>query len=284
MEPQIGVKSNNCKSLERLDNLWLKLLARFGYITKGLVYLILGLLSLQIAFGYGAKTDTTGVLTVIAAQPFGKWLLIVITVGLIGYVVWRCLQVVFAVNDAAQSSGLFQRIGYGASALSYTGLTLTAVRLLLDLGKGSNQSPQDWTALLLDQPFGQWLVGLVGFVVVSIGISFVYRSRYQEFEQHLKIIPEEYAGAKWAVQIGRFGIAARGLVFSLIGLFIMRAALQFDPQEAHGLDGALRTLAGQPFGKFWLVIVALGFSAYGVHMFVEARYRRMLALQKPLES
>lgn len=248
------------------------------------MYLILGVLSLQIAFGYTAQTDTTGVLTVIAAQPFGKWLLIVIAVGLIGYVVWRCLQVVFAVDDAAQSSGVFQRIGYGASALSYTGLTLTAVRLLLGLGKGSNQSPQDWTALLLAQPFGRWLVGLVGFGVVCIGISFVYRSRYQEFEQHLEIVPEEYAGAKWAVQIGRFGIAARGMVFALIGLFVMRAALRFDPQEARGLNGALRTLAGQPFGQFWLVIVALGFAAYGVHMFVEGRYRRMAALQKPFEE
>ena len=257
-------------------------LTRFGYVTKGLVYTILGLLALQVAFGDSAQTDTTGVLKVIAAQPFGKLLLMIITVGLVGYVFWRCLQAVFDPEHPTQESRrIFQRLGYAASGLSYAGLAIAAVRLILNLKEqnGDRQSPQDWTALLLSQPFGQWLVGLVGIAIIGIGISYLYRSRFQQFDKHFDIVQEEYLGVKWAMQVGRFGIAARGCVFCLIGLFVIQAALKYDPKEARGLDGALRALADGPFGKLSLGLVAFGFIAYGVHLFVEARYRRLAALQ-----
>ncbi|MGB7518096.1 MAG: DUF1206 domain-containing protein, partial [Spirulinaceae cyanobacterium] len=152
-------------------------------------------------------------------------------------------------------------------------------KIILDFNEDT-ASMSDWTAKLLALPYGRWLVGLAGFAVIGVGCSYFQysfnlgsknRHDFQEVENTL---------AKIFLTIGKFGMAARGVVFSLVGFFLIRAAWRFDPQEARGLDGALRVLAQQPFGQVMLVLVACGLFSYSVHMLVEARYRKMDSLKE----
>jgi hypothetical protein len=261
--------------------MWVEKLARFGYAAKGFVYAIVGVLAVQAAFGQGGKTtDTKGALGAIAAQPFGKFLLALVTVGLIGYVVWCFVQ---ALKDPEHkrdgAKGLVRRIGYGISCLVYTSLAFSAIRLIMGSGasRSSTSSQQDWTARVLSQPFGQWMVGLVGAIVLGFGFYELYQAYKAKFRKQMKLNQMSATEEIWATRIGRFGVAARGVVFAMIGFFLLQAAHQSDANKVQGLDGALRSLAQQPHGPWLLGIVALGLVAYGIHMGVQARYRRIIA-------
>lgn len=261
--------------------MWVERLARLGYLAKGIVYAIVGILAVQAALGTGGKTtDTKGALGAIAAQPFGKFLLVLLVIGLIGYVVWRFIQ---AIKDPEHkrndSQSLARRIGSAISGLIYAGLALSAIRLIMGSGGGSSgaSSQQDWTARLLSQPFGQWLVGLIGAFIVGFGFYQLYIAYKAKFRKEMKLREMSPTEETWATRLGRFGEAARGIVFIIIGFFLLQAARQSDASQVRGLDGALQALAQQPYGPWLLGIVALGLVAYGIHMGVQARYRRIIA-------
>jgi hypothetical protein len=126
------------------------------------------------------------------------------------------------------------------------------------------------------QPFGRWFVGLVGLVVIGVGISYLYQAYKAKFQRHFKQDQMSETERKWAKWLGQFGIAARGIVFGLIGLFLVLAALHANAREARGLGGALAALAQQPSGSWLLGIVALGLIAYSIYSVIEARYRRII--------
>jgi hypothetical protein len=258
--------------------MWVERLARLGYLAKGIVYAIVGVLAVQAAFGAGGQTtDTKGALSAIAAQPFGKFLLALLTVGLIGYVVWRFVQ---AVQDPEHkgddAKGWATRLGYAVSGLIYASLAFTAIGLIRGSGGGGGgNSEQDWTARLLAQPFGQWLVGLVGAFVIGLGFYQLYQAYKAKFRKQMKLQEMSPTEETWATRIGRFGLGARGVVFCIIGFFLLQAARQSDASQVRGLDGALQSLAQQPYGPWLLGIVALGLVAYGIHMAVQARYIRI---------
>ncbi|MBD2103356.1 DUF1206 domain-containing protein [Leptolyngbya sp. FACHB-261] len=267
------------------SNPWVERLARSGYAAKGVVYVIVGLLAAQAALGTGGKTtDTSGALQTIVTQPFGKFLLSLVTVGLLGYALWRFVQAVVDPEHANQDAGAkrwAQRFGYALSGLGYAGLALTALKLISGSGGGSgsssggSNSTQDWTARILSQPFGQWLVGLLGAIVIGVGFSYFYKAYAGKFRREFKLNEMSDTEESWAMRVGRFGIAARGVVFTIIGGFLIQAALNSDPSQAKGLGGALASLAQQPFGPWLLGIVALGLVAYGLYSGFEARYRRI---------
>lgn len=258
--------------------MWVERLARLGYLAKGIVYAIVGVLAVQAAFSAGGQTtDTKGALGAIAAQPFGKFLLALLTVGLIGYVVWRFVQ---AVQDPEHkgddAKGWATRLGYAVSGLIYASLAFTAIGLIRGSGGGGGgNSEQDWTARLLAQPFGQWLVGLVGAFVIGLGFYQLYQAYKAKFRKQMKLQEMSPTEETWATRIGRFGLGARGVVFCIIGFFLLQAARQSDASQVRGLDGALQSLAQQPYGPWLLGIVALGLVAYGIHMAVQARYIRI---------
>lgn len=259
---------------------WFERLARLGYAAKGLVYFIVGLLAAQAAWGAGGRTtDTQGALQAIVTQPFGKLLLSLVLIGLIGYALWRSVQAILDPDHIGQSvdaKRLAQRIGYGFSAIAYFGLAAAAVKLLLGSGGGSSEtSTQDWTARFLSQPFGQWLVGLAGLTVLGVGISMLYQAYKAKFQDTLRLNQMSPAERKWSKRLGQIGIAARGVVFGVIGLFLIQAARQSDASEAKGLGGALAALASQPYGSWILGLVALGLIAYSLYSLVEAKYRRI---------
>lgn len=262
------------------SGLWFARLARLGYAAKGLVYFIVGFLAAQAAFGTGGRTtDSSGALTTIVTQPFGKFLLFVVTIGIIGYVLLRIAQTILDPENAGEkmdAKRIFKRLGYAFSALAYSALAVTAVKLIIGSGGSSGNATEDWTARFLAQPFGRWLVGLAGVIVIGVGFSYLYQAYKAKFRRHLKLSQMSGAEQTWAVRLGRFGIAARGIVFAIIGFFLIQAAKQSDATQAKGFGEALAILAQQPFGPWMLGIVALGLIAYGIYSVVEARYREIV--------
>ncbi|MEG4277169.1 DUF1206 domain-containing protein [Microcoleus sp. MON1_C1] len=258
---------------------WFERLARLGYASKGLVYFIVGFLAAQAAFSTGGRTtDTSGALSEIVNQPFGKILLFLVTIGIIGYALWRIVQTILDPEHQGQkmdAKRIAQRIGYALSALGYAGLALTAVKLIMGSAVSKSDSTEDLTAQILAQPFGQWLVGLAGSIVIGVGFSYFYEAYKAKFRRHFKLDEMSPTEQKWATRLGRFGIAARGIVFVIIGFFFIQAARLSDASQTKGLGEVLAILAQQPFSPVILALVPLGLIAYGIYSVIEARYRRI---------
>lgn len=261
---------------------WLERYGRVGFVAKGVVYVIIATLAALAVFGMGGgATDIQGALEQLLQAPFGKLVLALVAVGLVGYAVWRLVQAGFDTEQKGTDlSGLWARGAYVIIGLVYLSLAFSAAELLVDLpgqaSDGDRDSAKDWTAWLLAQPFGQWLAGGAGAVVIFSALFHFYRAVTADFREKLKLGQMGDTQAKWATRLGRLGFAARGVAFAIIGGFLVLAAIRSNPQEARGLDGALATIASQPFGPWLLGAAAVGLLAYGLYMFVEARYRRMV--------
>ena len=255
--------------------------ARFGYAAKGFVYCIVGALAAMAAFGAGGQTTgSEGALHTILRQPFGKVLLGVVGVGLAGYALWQFIRAVEDPEHAgSDAKGIFKRIGFFISGVIHVGLVVAAVQLLLGSGGGGDESgdsgAQGWTATLMSYPFGQFLVAGAGIGIVIYGLFNLYRAYKADLDKMLALGQMGATAHRWVILISRFGIAARGVVFGLIGWFLIAAAMHANASEAKGVGGALRYLEGQPYGPWLLGFVALGLIAYGVYEFVRARYRRI---------
>lgn len=260
---------------------WVERLARFGYAAKGVVYGIVGLLAAQAAFSTGGKTtDTQGALQAIITQPFGKVLLSLVAIGLLGYVLWRFVQAIKdPENKGTDAKGLAQRLGYAGNGLIYAGLALSAVKIVFQSSSsGNSNSTEDATARLLSQPFGQWLVGTVGVFIIGLGFYQFYKAFTAKFRKELNLNQLSDTEKKWVTSISRFGLAARGIVFCVIGFFLIQAARQSDPTKARGLGEVLQGLEQQAYGSWILGIVAAGLVAYGLYMLIQARYRRLATI------
>ena len=259
---------------------WMVMLARLGYAIKGVVYLIIGILAVQLAVGSGGKTtDQKGALQTVSALPFGKFLLVIMTVGLFAFALWCFIQALFDTEGkGTQAKGIIARIGYAAVGIGYASLGFGAFQLLMgsgSAGKSSTTNTQDWTALLLKQPFGVALVVIAGLVVLGIAIYLFAKAYTTKFKDRLSLSSLNARIRQIVINLGRMGYAALGVVFTIIGIFMVVAAIQHKASDAKGLDGALQALTQQPFGQFLLGIIALGLIAYGLYSFVEARYRRI---------
>jgi hypothetical protein len=257
---------------------WLIWFGRFGFAAKGVVYTLIGVLAMLAAVGAGG--DTAGkkrVLAYVADAPYGRYLLAAIGIGILGYALWRFIQAAADTeNKGSGGKGIAVRIGYFGIGLLYVGLSISAFALLAGTGSAGDDGQAGWTARLMSQPFGRWLVGVAGAMVMAYGARQIYRAYTLKFMRKLTARKMSAAEEKWACRLGRTGYAARGIVFGIIGLFLILAAVHADPGEARGLSGALDALARQPWGSAVLGAVALGLTAYGLYMFVEARYRRMV--------
>lgn len=256
---------------------WIEPLGRLGYAAKGAVYAIVGILAAQAAIGAGGETtDSQGALRRIIDAPFGRVLLGLTAIGLVGYAIWRLVQAFLDTErKGSDAKGAITRLAYAGVGLTYLGLALTAVQMLRGAG-GSGDAQQGWTARLLAQPFGQWLVGLIGAIVIGVGLYQLYKGFTAKFRDELKLNEMSPTEDTWATRAGRLGFSARGIVFAIIGALLIAAARQADASQARGLGGALETLSSQPYGALLLGVVALGLIAYGFFCLVEARYRRML--------
>ncbi|MCB5174231.1 DUF1206 domain-containing protein [Microvirga lenta] len=254
----------------------MEMMARLGYGARGIVYCLVGGLALLAAFGSGGQTGgSRSALHSLLSQPFGTAWLIAIAIGLFGFSAWRVVE---ALTDAdhrgTEWKALSVRAAHLLSGGIYASLAVFAINLALGWsgGGGEDQAARGWTAWLLSQPFGRWMVGLIGAAVVATGLGFIWKGWRSNVTDYLSLP----SGADhWAVPLGRLGFAARGVVFVLVGGFLILAAWHSNSAEVRGLGGALQSLQGQPFGWALLGIVAAGLFAFGVFGLVQARYRRL---------
>lgn len=257
----------------------LHFIARAGYAARGVIYLIVGGLAALAAFGRGGETtDSRGALSEVLGAPFGKFLLAAMAVGLLGYAAWRAVQALLDPDHhGTDPKGIAIRTALAISAIIHVGLAFFAARLAFGWGTSQgggsgDSSSQEWTAWLLSQPAGQWLVALVGLAIVSAGVAHIVKGWRAGFEKYFEMNPRE---REFITPISRFGLCARGVAFLIIGGFLFIAAIQHDPSEARGLTGALQALQQQPFGWILLAILALGLFAFGVYSLIESVYRRV---------
>ena len=256
---------------------WVKWGARLGYLTNGIVYLLIGALAVRVAFGSGGKTtDQEGVLQSVLSAPFGRVLLALIAVGLLGHAIWLFVQAALDTErKGSDLTGIGSRLGNALSGILQAFLSFTAGALALGFGSGGG-SPDALTAILFSQPFGRVLAVAIGAGIVVAGFYQFHKAYKADFREGLKLGEMSERERTWATRAGRLGYVARGVVFVIIGIFLGQAALTADPQQARGLGGALSTLAQQPFGPYLLGAVALGLAAYGLyHALVEARYHHI---------
>lgn len=254
-------------------------LGRFGYAAEGVVYALIGILAVQVALGRGgATTDNKGALLQIAQAPFGRFLLLAIAVGFVGYALWRFLQAALdPEGKGSDARGMVTRLGYGLTGALHLAFAVSAVRLLQTGSAGANTdvAAKGGTAQLLSKPFGQWLVAIVGLGVLGFAGYQFYQAITAKFRENARIGQMSTVEERWYTALGRVGYAARGFVFAVIGLFLIIAARSANPNDARGLDSALAILAAQPSGVWLLGAVAVGFVAYGLFLFAEARFHRI---------
>ncbi|WP_172798848.1 DUF1206 domain-containing protein [Paenibacillus sp. FJAT-26967] len=258
---------------------WIDKLARIGYAAKGTVYSAIGLLALLAAAGYGGEvTDKQGALAAIGSQPLGGLFLFILTVGLTGYLLW-CIVQAFVDTDGEGNSwkGIAARIGTLAGGVVYGALAFTAFQTMNHSAQSAGGKEQSMTAMLLQKPFGATLVAAAGAAVAGYGLYQIIKAYKVSFTKRFKKNEMSAAVYRNAVRISRFGIAARGVVFGLVAFFLIRTAVLSDPSQTKGVDEALAELAKQPFGNWLLGAAALGLLAYGLYLFVLARYRKTIA-------
>ena len=249
-------------------------LARFGYGARGIVYCLVGGLALLAAIGRGGRAgDSESAIRWVLAGPFGAVLVGLIAFGLLAFALWRLVEgVTDADRRGTSPKGVVVRLAHLLSAGIYTGLAITAGSLALGLGRGGGDAGQDWTAWLLAKPFGLWLVGLVGVGIMAGGLAFLVKAYKGDVTDRLRL---DAQARRWAKPVGRFGYAARGIAFLIIGGFFIAAAWHQASAEVKGLAGAFAALRAQPFGWVLLAIVAAGHFAFGAFGLIQARFRHI---------
>jgi hypothetical protein len=256
-----------------------EVLTRVGFVARGLIYGIIGLLAIQVAIHAGNKqADQQGAMATIEHQPFGHALLVAVAIGLGAYSLWRFVQAFNGVGpEGGGDHSTFGRLAAFASGVAYAALCLLAVQILVGSGSSSSGSrnPHKATAGALDWPGGQWIVGAVGAGLIGVGLYQGYKGISKRFLKEDKVDEMGPTTRRWFTRLGVVGHLVRMVAFGLIGVFVVKAAIDYNPKDAKGLDGALATLAHQSYGPVLLGVVALGFIAFGLYSVADARYRRI---------
>jgi hypothetical protein len=260
------------------DSRTMERLGRLGHAARGVLYAIVAVLALRVALeSGGATTDQHGALAAVADEPFGKVLIGALALGLFGYAVWHVILAVRGPRGESGGKDAVKRVEGAVKALIYGGLFAYAIAILFELGKsaGGGENPDHLTARILDLPLGQWLVALAGAIVVGVGLYNAYEGLSQKFMERFRTGEMPPATRRWTSRIGTAGLLAKGIVFGLIGGFIVKAAVEYDAREAIGLGGALDKVAAESYGQWLLGAVAVGLLCYGVFCIVGARYREI---------
>ncbi len=254
---------------------WVVLLARLGYVVRGFIYIVIGLLALRLATGSGGETtDTAGALDFISQQPFGKVVMIVVIIGLAGYSLWGFVRALLdPMGRGTDAKGLAARAGNLISGISYGALIYPAVRLLQDKpAEVGADGQQGIVATLLDQPAGAWLVAGFGIFWIVSALAQWHQAYTANFMEDLKLGKMNADEEKLAERMGRIGHGARGVVYALIGWFTLQAAATLDAFRAQGIAGSLQALAQQPYGLIMMGLVALGLVIFGLYSVMCARW------------
>jgi len=252
-------------------------LARLGFVSKALIYAVVGGLAVAAAARAGGRvTDTSGALRFILRQPYGQVLLIVLAVGLCGYALWRVLDAYYDPDHHGRSfTGLAVRVGHAIRGSVYGALGIEAFRLARGLRGSTGREAQLWTARVMDVPFGEWLIGIFGLIVVFVGLTEVWCSLTARLDKSIDLgrIPRAWRSA--AVNVSRFGVGARGVIIVVLGMFLVKAAVAHDPSEVHSTRQSMLELANAVSGQWMLAAIGAGLIAYAVDQALHARCRRI---------
>jgi hypothetical protein len=255
----------------------LEYLARGGFVCYGIIHLLLAWLSLQIAFGHsGQEGDQNGALKSLAGNGFGKFLLVVIAIGMIGLAIWQATEAAAGVSGGVRGKeAIFERVLSGIRAIIYLWLAWTAIKAVRGSSGSSANNSQNKSSTIMSSTGGRWLIGLVGLVVIGVGIALIVNAVTKRFEKKLNTQQMKASVRKSTVRLGQFGYAAKGAAYGIVGVLVVVAAVKYDPDKARGMDSALKTLAGHAYGGWLLALIALGFAAFGIFCFSQAKYRKV---------
>jgi Domain of Unknown Function (DUF1206) len=249
-------------------------LARVGLVARGLVYLTIGVLAVKLALGEGGKAvNQQDALKTIAHQPFGKTLLILLAIGLAGYALWRLVRAAVGHGAEQRDSGL-DRIAALDSGIAYAILCVTAVEIVIGSGASSG-TPKETTGGILGWPGGTVIVAVAGAILIVVAAYQAYEGIAKKFLDAAKTGEMSPSVRKGYTALGVFGHVARAVIFALVGYGLVKAAIDYDPQNAIGLDGALRELAAASYGPVLLGIVAAGLAGFALYSIAGARYRKV---------
>ena len=258
---------------------WVERLGRYGLVAKGVSYGLVGALAATVAVAdRGKATSREGALEITVDESYGAFLVGALALGFASYALWRLAQALFdRGGEGSGAKGLAKRAGYLGRAVVYAALTFVAVQLLIgDSGGGKQVVEEDRvTARMLEWPAGRWLVAAAGVVLIGAGLYNAYRAFTQKFEDEWNTSDMSAPERKWLPRVSSLGLLARLVVFSLIGTFLVKAAYEYEPREAIGLDGALRKVVQASYGTALLFVLAAGLLCYALFCLVEARYRRV---------
>lgn len=259
------------------DGDWKETMGRVGLVGRGVLYSVIGLLAIQLALGDASETASQeGAIEWVAQQPLGRFLLVALTVSLFALAGWRLLDA--AVGDPVEGSEASDRAKFALKGVLYLSLAIGALGTTIANWTGDGQASsssgsgnQQATATVLEWPGGQWIVTIAGLGIIGYAI-YVFKKHTvdEEFLSRLSI----GRNAQWVEKLGRYGYAARSVIFLVIGYFLAQAGLTYEPGETKGLSGALQEISGKGWGQWLLFAVAAGLLAFGMFSLAEAKYRR----------
>lgn len=257
----------------------LEVLARTGFVVKGVLYLVIGALAVQVAARSGGRvTGTRGALLTVLEQPFGRALLLVAAIGLFGYAAWRVVQGLLDPERYGRSwQALAMRIGFVARGVMHAALGWQAVRLYRGLSASRGATERIVARELLAWPLGDWLLVLAGLGLIGFAVQQIYAGFSGRLERGLAVDSLRREAGEWAVRVSRFGVAARAVVFLVLGWGAVAGGWFRDASEVNTTASSLRTLGTQSggLGPWLLGVTAAGFIAYGFYQMIHARYLRI---------
>jgi hypothetical protein len=273
--PIAGARRGEAIAGRALGDRAVERVARAGILSRAVNYIVLAALVTAVLLGRGNKElDRRGAIESVSGGVAGHVMLVLLCIGFVSYIAWQLLRAATRRSDQSSLANAGRRLLALGTALVYVGFLVTTVRVLAGAGTTSPQSDQDsWTARLLGASGGRVVVVLAGIAVIIVGLVLFGYAASRKFESPLDTGAMSPAMRRVAEVLGVVGQSARGLVFGIVGGFVLSAGLANDASRSKGLDASLRTLAAQRFGAILLSVVALGFLAFGLYSLVDARYR-----------
>lgn len=269
--------SNKIKSLN-----WISVIARIGFIAKGIIYFAVGLIAFLLTIGSGGKTSgSTQVLHQIASQSFGRMLLILFIAGLLAHVLWKFLNGWYEIEDLGSgASGLFFRVVEIIVGFIYLSLAYAAYQILTGKGtQSSSESTEIWLSKILTLPHGKAIIICIAVVIFIIGIYQFYYAYSEGFSYRIDYDRKMRIGNDAIKLLAKIGLTAWGVAYITIGFLVFQAGLHANPQQAGGLGKALGVLRHEPYGRWVLGLTAAGLLIYGIYLFVLSFYHKKTGIK-----
>ncbi len=274
--PSLSLSSTRAKSQARRasDSPAARGLARAGLAARGVLYILIGWVAILIALGHGShQADQQGALQMLASQPYGLVSLWLMAIGFAGYALWRLSEAAFGVTGEGNGAG--PRLKSLARGIVYAFFAYMTFQVISGSGGNQTHKEQDLSAKVMAHSGGVWLVGLAGLIIVIVGAALVVEGVRRKFMKHLNTGQMSSRTRRVVERLGQVGTTARGVVFALVGVLVIDAAVTHSPSKAGGLDKALLTLRNQAFGEVLLLLAAIGLVIFGVYGLAEARWRKV---------